>query len=372
MGLATVGFFLLGLPNQAAALTAEVEDTALPCHRVALEQSPSFSYSAAWSVDGRLFVAGPLEGKVFVYDDTGRYMEFIANPGLGPYEFTRPHVVQSFSNGDLVIHESGNHSIWLNNEFQGTRSVRLSAEQFPRLEHVSAVGRIWNGTHLVSRAYLKLDGEDKTGFARFSLGESPEFLDLAVAFSEDPMDVEARYQRMAGPSTAISDGKIYGLVFGNPSQLYRLSPTVQALEVFPAGYEKLTPLPNTPGNALGTALRLKFVQRQSIPVALYGHGAYLYLLTRDPLRTEDGYKTTWRLHQIDPEADELVRSLTLPTQTEHLLLAPGSQQWALIEKGPVNEVAQHEIKSMVLVPTPWVEDPTNPALREDGDGPVCN
>lgn len=347
--------------------------TTSACHRVVLEPSPSFSYSAAWSFDGqRLFFAGPLDGKVFVYDGAGRFLKHVVNPGLGPFEFTKPFGVQTLADGGLVIHDTENHSIWLDQEMQGVRSVRLQAEQFPQLEYVSARSRIVTDSFLLSRAYLKLDHQEKTGFAIFSLDTEPRFVDLAVPFPDDLTDTASRYQRMGGPPMAIADGEVYGLLFGSPSKLFQLSPTAQALQSFPAGYETLPPLPETPGNALGTALRLKFVQRQSVPVALYGHGPHLYLLTRDPIRTDGGFRTKWRLHQIDPEADELVRSMTLPTHTEHLLLAPGSRYWALIEKGPVNEVAQHEIDSMVLVPTSWIEDPTHPALREDGDGPVCN
>lgn len=203
-------FFVLLLALLGSPTTAETQDAEV-CRRVTLEQSPTFSYSAAWSVDGqRLFIAAPLDGKIFVYDAEGRFLEHFASPGSGPYAFSRPHGIQTLANGGLVVHDTDDHSIWFDADLQGTRSVQLGSEQFANVQSVSGPSRVWNGVHLVARSNLKLDSQNKTGFARFSIDEEPRSVELVVAFADDPMEVGARYQRMTGPSTAMADSNVYG------------------------------------------------------------------------------------------------------------------------------------------------------------------
>lgn len=340
------------------------------CRRVTLQLGSTFSYSAAWSADGeRLFLAGPLEGKVFVYDESGHVVETIVNPGLGPHEFTKPLNLQATGDGGLIVHEHGNHSVWLDKEHRGVRSLRLDAEDMPEVQALHSLTPLFSDGYLVTRSIVKISGTQKWGYARLQIGETAKFLDVAVEFSSDPHAPNKRFQGLTGPSLAIADSDIYGVAFGFPSKLYQLSPEVRELGVFPAAYREIPTLPETPGNALGTAIQLRFLEKQRVAVALYGSGKYLFLLTRDPLPE---HQTKWQLHQIDPQEETLVRTLVLPTHTEHLLLAPGTKYWSLIEKGPVNEVAQHEIDSMVLVPTAWIEDPANPSLQGNAGTSRCN
>ncbi len=110
----------------------------------------------------------------------------------------------------------------------------------------------------------------------------------------------------------------------------------------------------------------KALEHSTSAVALYGRGAYLYLLTRKA----SGQGPLWQLWQIDPQRDTIVRSMTLPTRANHLLLAPGPISWAVIEKGPVIQPGSQAIKSMLLLPSPWIEDPASKALA-DGNAVSC-
>lgn len=333
------------------------------CRRVPLAQAPSFTNSAAWSVDGQqLFLAALLEAKVLVYDASGNVTETVSNPGRGPHEFTQPYSVQSTPGQGLLVHDRDSHSVWFDADRKVVRSLQLQAEDISELEYLSTIGRIVAGDNLVARGYVKMDGRATSGFVRFSLA------DQAVRFDGLAIDFEAEqgpgrfYQRVLGSTLAEAGGDVYGLVFGSPSKIYRLTPKTQLLTAFPQGYEPLKPLPETPPNALGTALQQRFLEHQTMPVGLYGAGEYLYLLTREP-RPAGG--TTWRLHQVDPQRDELRHSRVLPTHTEHLLLAPGSLFWALIEKGPVSNLAQYDIQTMVLVPAAWLEDSSQTQLSPE-------
>ena len=105
----------------------------------------------------------------------------------------------------------------------------------------------------------------------------------------------------------------------------------------------------------------KSLERSTSAVRLYGRGNFLYLLTRKPA----GQGTSWQLWQIDPRRDTIVRSLTLPTQANHVYLAPGPLHWAVIEKGAVIQSGSQAIHSMLLLPSSWIE---NPAAQELTDG----
>ena len=62
--------------------------------------------------------------------------------------------------------------------------------------------------------------------------------------------------------------------------------------------------------------------------------------------------------------------MTLPTQANHVVLAPGPVNWAVIEKGPVIQSGNQAIKSMLLLPSSWIEEPASKALA-DGSTVSC-
>jgi len=199
-----------------------------------------------------------------------------------------------------------------------------------------------------------------TGVVRVSTDQ----LALLEVIEEIPVDSRRGdlFSTVPGGWVALA-GAVYGLVFDEPSHILEIKPDRRFLRSFPDGFAVLPALPESRGPETMVA-RFQALAQSKLPVALYGHGAHLYLLTREPKAD----KTLWRLHQIDPQRDVLVRSLTLPTTAPHLSLLPGDKEWIVLERGPVLGPGQQKVESMLRIPTPWIEDPQNTALS--GETPV--
>jgi hypothetical protein len=150
----------------------------------------------------------------------------------------------------------------------------------------------------------------------------------------------------------------YALEFGEPSHLLNLR-TGQRLKAFPPGFERLPKLPQIGGEEESRG-RLRVIDMSTLPVALYGRGAYLYLLTREQ---QPQKKPLWRLHRIDPKKDVLLDSVVLPTTATYLELAPGPASWAILEESR-GASAFLQGDGLLLVATSAVE----------GGGPIppCN
>ncbi|HEY4564798.1 MAG TPA: hypothetical protein VIJ36_17575, partial [Thermoanaerobaculia bacterium] len=74
--------------------------------------------------------------------------------------------------------------------------------------------------------------------------------------------------------------------------------------------------------------------------------------TRRP--ASDG-KAIWELHRIDPVKDVVSGTVILPTSASELVLAPGKESWAILEKGPLTASVKREIRTLLLVPAAAIE-----------------
>jgi hypothetical protein len=259
--------------------------------------------------------------------------------------------------------------IWLDPRFQPVRAADfLKAKPGVRIHRkLEAFGledpRLV-GNFLLGFTTLHLDGKGWQGFIRASLNP------LVVTDLIEEIDHEApeeRLFRLLGMDTALTEGSGYILRWGQPTSLLQIWPQKRRLKAFPPDFETLPKLPQGVGGMAAGGVLYKALEHSKSAVSLYGQGAYLYLLTRKP--TEQ--RTLWQLWQIDPKRDTIVRSMTLPTQANHVFLVPGPINWAVIEKGPVIQTGDQAIKSMVLLPASWIEDPASKALS-DGSVVACD
>lgn len=169
-----------------------------------------------------------------------------------------------------------------------------------------------------------------------------------------------RFFGLSEPLMASVGHRAYLLTFLEEElALFELTPSPRRLEAFPAGFSRSPPMPASEGRE-GTAANYALLESSKLPRGLYSRGAFLYLLTREP--APEG--TRWRLHQIDPAADRLMHSMTLPTRANHIFLVPGAERWAIVEKGPVVAAGQQAIPSAVLVPSAWIENPESERLDD--------
>ena len=152
------------------------------------------------------------------------------------------------------------------------------------------------------------------------------------------------------PEVALANGNPYVLRFDEPSYLLDVR-THQRLKAFPQGFDHLPTLPPITGPDSDVP-RDRVLQKSAMPVALYGSGAYLFVLTRRPA---SGGKALWELHRIDPVKDVMTGSVILPTSAADLTLAPGRESWAILEKGPLTASSTREMRTLLLVPTAAIE-----------------
>ena len=69
------------------------------------------------------------------------------------------------------------------------------------------------------------------------------------------------------------------------------------------------------------------LETSSYPAGLYADEDSLYVLMRDAR----GDEPVWDLHRIDPQLDEVVGKVRLPTNAAHVSLLPGRRYWVLEE-----------------------------------------
>ncbi len=69
------------------------------------------------------------------------------------------------------------------------------------------------------------------------------------------------------------------------------------------------------------------LEASSYPAGLFADEDSLYVLMRDAT----GDEPVWDLHRIDPQRDEVVGTIRLPTNAAHVSLLPGRRYWVLEE-----------------------------------------
>jgi len=317
------------------------------CRRVLLADSAALAFSAAWSADGREVVLVDVPGgRLLRYDRDGRFLGSVARPGEGGTEFSKPTQIHATAKG-FLLRNSARKWIWLDRAFKSLESVSaMDPEGYPVF---NLADEVLTGDELAGfGSYQKSRRVWAMGLLR--VGLKP----LAVREVVEEIDISSKtgsFHNTLAPLVAQAAGRAYSLRFGEPPYLLGLHPKVR-LKAFPAGFASLPALPENQGPQT-TAPRQKAIEKSSLPVGLYGSRQFLYLLTHRP---EPG-GLLWQLHQIDPVRDKLVRSLTLPTTAHSLVIAPGSETWAVFEKGAVLPTGEQPVESLLLIPSAWIESP---------------
>lgn len=100
------------------------------------------------------------------------------------------------------------------------------------------------------------------------------------------------------------------------------------------------------------------LEASALPVGLYPAGdRQVVVLSRRP--AEAG-KTEWRLTRVNGKSGEILGVGILPTTANHLTVVPGSDYWALLERGRVRAMGDHEaVFGIRYVPTRQIENLTS-------------
>jgi hypothetical protein len=296
-----------------------------------------------WSLDGReLALTDISTHQLLRYGMDGSFLGAVEKPSFLKGDF-KPIQVQATPEGFLVC-TSGHEWVWFDRGFKPLRSI---AHDLP--PKFAVVNAAWEG-HDRLAGFGTFRGEDGSwsfGFLQVALTPTPKVLKVVqeIPYPSKGGDLST----IVGPLTATAGDTPYALQLGEPSTLLNLR-SGQRLKAFPQGFERLPTLPKNGGEDTAEA-RDRVVDASTLPVALYGRGAFLYLLTKEQLPQK---KPLWRLHRIDPKKDAVLDSVILPTSATYLQLAPGPSVWAILEE---SRKASHWLQSdgLLLVATPAIE-----------------
>lgn len=365
------------LPAAAPALAASAAPATAGCERAALDRSPRWTISAAWTPDGAsLLVVDAVDRELLRYSPSGRYQG--PPPGaVGPElaEFF-PTVVKPRPAG-MLLELAGGRLVGLDRGFAPAPPIDLLRSAVGGARSLESMF-LWHpvgADELVACGDVKLrrgeQGESwSSGFFRLSMAAPGRFEELRPLGIDDP---ERLYCRLGFPYIAALGDVAYVLVMEEKPRLYRHAPGARALEplaadLLPPGLER-PDLPATPPRSAYAGLMAE-VERTPMPVGLYGWGDRLYLLSRNP-EGRPGAEvgaTAWTLTALDPDGGRRGASLRLPTAARHLVVAPGPERWAFLEKGAVRSLGEQDTGSVLFVPAAQVRDPGRRGLCPGGVG----
>ena len=298
------------------------------------------------------------------YDRAGQLVERVPKPASGVLSYDVATEIQQLPDGGYVLRSGSTFFLLLDEELQPVDSFDLIRRGARWQDESGMIGgarsfAIWNG-EFVGLSPVAVEDRVLYAIVRFRLEDE----EPARAEPIPPVSaVEERFLSATSGWGAKIDSGVYAMLpVDEHLALERIAPSSRRLDTFPDDLATVPPIPDFGGRE-GTAATFAYLEQSRLPVKLYGRGAHLYLLSRQP----GARGTEWLVHQIDPAKDELVRTLTLPTHANHIVLVPGPDHWAVVEKGPVAGPGQQAIPTAVLVPSEWIESPGSTTLTGAGE-----
>lgn len=127
-------------------------------------------------------------------------------------------------------------------------------------------------------------------------------------------------------ATTGNDASVFVLEYGESPFIRQLTAAERRLAIFPALPVPLPELPPVRGFQDAPDF-YSVLEVSSYPAGLYADEDSLYVL----MRNRTGEETGWDLYRLDPQDDEVVSKVRLPTKAAHVSLLPGSRYWVLEE-----------------------------------------
>jgi hypothetical protein len=270
------------------------------------------------------------------YTSEGRLLGAVEKPAFVQGEF-KPTQIHPTPNG-FVVRNSAYDWIWFDRNLKPLRQVGSSLPKFDLIYEA-----LQGDSQLAGYgAFRKEDGSWGMGILQVRLSPSLA-LDKVVEeipYASNGGNLTSFYLTVA----ASASGDPYFLRFDEPSYILDVK-RGRRLKAFPPGFEHLPQLPKNTGED-STVSRAKTVETSKLPVALYGRGAFLYLLTR---QAQPQGKTLWQLHRIDPTKDALTSTFTIPSTAGNLKLAPGPDSWTILEESSMIPAGELRPQGLFLV-----------------------
>jgi len=178
----------------------------------------------------------------------------------------------------------------------------------------------------------------RNGFVRFDPSRPESF----QVISESLYPGEERISILAYPPLMASIGSaaFVARIHENEMGLWRLNASGSGLlrmRAFPEHLRgskaspKLAPLLPHFSTIEEYPRTMEVSESADMPAGLFAWEDSLFLLSR----TFEHGQRRWYLSKIDPAADRVLWTVRVPGSSHHMMVIPGDQEWAFLEKGPV-------------------------------------
>jgi hypothetical protein len=345
----------LDLVEAAAAVSAE---RVVPCARVSFSQPPIWTTSGVWN-DDQLVLIDAGARAIRQYLPSGRMVGELPKALSEDLIRYAPSRIQPISQGRFLLELANDRLVTFSKAFhvedkhdvvaRAGKSVGGSGSRIESLYGWAvATSPSPIGDEVLGYGDIRQGQQWQSGFFRFPVSNPQDFKILsATDLTAGAIPPSRSFYLLGFPYiTAIKDVG-YVLVMENRIGLYRHVrggadlDFVRDLGVTPAlpSYVSKADLPSV----------MRAVEQAPMPVGIWGWENYLYILSRAP----QGPRTRWVLTKVDPQqgpSRQVVDSIELPTQANHLTVVPGSRSWAFVEKGSVRAFGVQDTDSVLLVP----------------------
>jgi hypothetical protein len=350
IGLSIYGASLAQTATQKSTLQPSENKRAV-CRDVSLTRRPGWVLSGGFTPEGsQLFVVDALNQTILRYSNAGQSLGAVGQPMRSMLGSLLP-VTGTFRGSDFILQVSDGLML-LDKSLRPEGTKRLQS-----YEGEWRVDGLWEwepvGTADVVAFVDIVHGDHrnnlnnwKTAFVRFPLqgtGKVDVLKDFALSGTPNKGYFRTGYHYITSLGEAA-----YFLSMNEGLTLFK-SEKGGRLEDVSRLLPKALQAPVLPDWNVSKEYvdLMRRIERQSMPVGLFGWQGSLYLLYRSP----QGDGTRWALYSIDPSGERPSRSVTLPIRASHVTVFPGSQDWAFVEKGPVIGYGVQEISRVLFIPS---------------------
>ncbi len=317
----------------------------------------------AWMDDERFVLTDDHQSRLLAYSASEGLVRIVNGwDGEDPeLNFLSPSDIERWGDGFVLVDSSSREDFLLELDSE-LRPVRVLWKS-----DVVQVDGIWRGeeidgldevTALGDRLYLRAGrlGDSRVAlqplYADFGPDRRPDQAAgvvreqatwLAPASAE--MYWHTPIRRLA--ATHGSTPSVFALRFGEAPFVQQFAPEERRLASFPG---LPAPLPTLPvgGGYEGVLAFYSVLEASSYPAGLYGDQDSLFIL----MRNTTGDETVWDLYRLDPQNDEIVSKVRLPTTAAHVSLLPGRRFWGLEEStSGVEDILPVPIRLLLLSST---------------------
>lgn len=379
-GLLLVFALLPAISGPLAAATAEPSDHLVAgCSERAIP-SMGWARGGAWAPDGSLWLLDVLDrGFIRFVPDTGEYHRVRSSEG----GWNHPASIKQ-RGGELLVYDHGRVAQVMDGptgeirRLDGslaTAGLAVEDRGLDGLEATLGAGAVlknmydWHpvGNGVLAFGDIKLGG--KAGWASAFVYFDPA--GAAQIFETVPIDADVFNQYARNVSYIAGVGDVGYVLFLNENPIIgRLEPGAQGIRYLPAFPEDFRnrPLLETnqkwAGSGQGARQATYFyrvLEGARMAAGLYSHNGGLYLLAKEAMAADGS--TAWWMIRLDPADGAEMSRVRLPTAAAHLDVIFGEEHVALVQKGPVQGMGDlhapyMETRSVVLLPTAWVETDT--------------